>query len=183
MARRRFLKQQAVIDSSCLRCLMFLDLAFPQFRLPRALQLRYEGIHIPTFVWNEVARRGRKRPQLQKLVKDHSFFRRCSVLNPHDAQLLYDLRLNPDAPIDRGEAEAIIQARELAITNILIDERRGTRIARAHSLNARGTVGLVKEFKQIGIISEARPLFEECLRQKFWIDDELLSETLKELGE
>lgn len=113
MPHKRFGRLGAVTDSSFLRCLLLLDFAFPQYRLPRALQLRYQVVHIPQHVWNEVVRRGRKRSQLQQLVKDYPFFKKCEVLEPYDAQLLYDRKSNPEAPIDRGEAEAIIQARQL----------------------------------------------------------------------
>jgi predicted nucleic acid-binding protein len=179
----KFVKLRAVVDSSCLRCLLILDLAFPDLNLLRALQLRYETIHIPHHVWNEVGRRGHKRTQLRQLVRDHPFFTKCSFLNQHNAQLLYDPLLNPLAPIDRGEAEAIIQARELGVVDVLIDERKGTRIALAHSLNPRGIIALVKEFKLNDVVSEIRPLLEECQRNRFWIDKRLMQKILEEVGE
>jgi predicted nucleic acid-binding protein len=65
----------------------------------------------------------------------------------------------------------------------LIDERKGTSIAKAHSLNPRGVLGLIRELKLLGIIQEARPLFEECRRHGFWLNDDLVTSILKELGE
>lgn len=183
MPRRQFLRLQAVIDSSCLQCLLLLDFAFPGLAIARGLQLHYETIHIPDHVWNEVGRRSRRRFQLRKFVRNHPFFKRCSITNPHDSKLLYDRRTNPEARIHRGEAEAIIQARERGLTEILIDERRGTSIAKAHSLNPRGVLGLIKELKLLGIIEEPRPLVEECRRHGFWLNDELVASALKEMEE
>src|SRR5205823_4847564 len=65
----------------------------------------------------------------------------------------------------------------------LIDERKGRKIAQAHTLNPRGIVGLIKEFKLNEIIPEARPLFEECKRIRFWLDDKLIESVLREIGE
>ena len=179
----RFVKSKAVIDSSCLVCLVLLDLSFPQYKLFRALHLRYYAIYIPQHVWNEVSRRGRRRGRLHQLVQHYPFLQRCDVKNDYDAQLLYDRRRNPRAPIDRGEAEAIIQARERGLSEVLIDERKGTRIAQAHSLNTRGIVGLIKEFRLNGLIESAKPLFEECRRNRFWLNERLVTQVLKDLGE
>jgi len=183
MPSSRFLKSQAVIDTSCLQCLMELELSFPKYGLLRALSLRYYAIHIPQHVWNEIARHGRRRSQLQRLLKDYPFFRRCSVGDDYNAKLLYDRQTNPKARIDRGEAEAIIQAREREISEVLIDEKKGRRIAQAHTLNPRGIVGIIKEFKLNEIIPEAAPLFEECRRNRFRLPEREVEEVLREIGE
>jgi predicted nucleic acid-binding protein len=183
MSRSRFVRSQAVIDASCLQCLLMLDVLFPAYRLLRALSLRYDKIHIPQHVWNEIVRHGHRRTQIHKLLEDYRFFKRCNVLNDHDAKLLYDRHTNPEAPIDRGEAEAIIQARECGISEVLMDEKRGRQIAEAHTLNPKGVIGLIKDFKLNDIIPEARPLFEECKRMGFRLKDRLVNEALREMGE
>jgi predicted nucleic acid-binding protein len=183
MPRSRFPKSEAVIDTSCLLCLLILDRKFPQYTLLRALFLRYAAVHIPQHVWNELRRRGRARGRLQGLLRDYPLFKRCDVGSPYEAQLLYDKHTNPHARIDRGEAEAIVQARERGLSDVLIDERKGTRIARAHSLNPRGIAGLIREFKLNGMISAAQPLFAEIRQEGFWLSDKVVNEILEELGE
>lgn len=183
MPRSRFVKSKAVIDTSCLRCFLLLDLSFPQYNLFRALFLHYHTIHIPQHVWNEVSRKGHKRGQLQRTIQHYPSIKRCNVIDEYAAQLLYDRKRNPSAPIDRGEAEAIIQAREIGASEVLIDERKGRKIAQAHSLNVKGVVGLIRDFKLSGFIPEARPLFEECRRHKFRLGDKLIEQVLKEIGE
>lgn len=183
MPRSRFVKLKAVIDTSCLRCLLLLDLSFPQYNLFRALFLRYYSVHIPRHVVNEISRKGRKRGQLNRVLQQYPSLMKCNVLDQYAAQLLYDRKRNPGATIDRGEAEAIIQAREIGAAEVLIDERQGTKIAQAHSLSVKGVLGLIKEFKLNGIIPEAKPLFEECRRHGFWIADELFNRILEEIGE
>ena len=183
MPPRRFVRSEAVIDSSCLRCFLALDLSFPEYNLFRALSLRYYAVHIPQHVWNEVSRRGRRRPRLQRLLRDYPFFKRCNVTNDFNARLLYDQRTDPKAPIHRGEAETIVQAQQRGISEVLIDERKATRIARAHSLNSKGVVGLIRDFALQEIIKQAKPLFDECRRNKFWLDDDLVRKILAELHE
>ena len=183
MPRSRFEKSEAVIDSSCLICLIMLDQNFPRYGLLNALSLRYYVVHIPQHVWNEVGRKGRKRYSLKRLAQRHQFFRKCDVGSQHDARLLYDRQTNPIAPIDRGEAEAIIQARERGISEVLIDEQRGRQIAEAHTLTPKGIVGLIKDFKLNDIIPEARPLFEKCKRSGFRLKDKLVEDALREIGE
>jgi len=61
---------------------------------------------------------------------------------------------------------------------------RGTRPDNAaHSLNARGIAGLIKEFKLNGMIRAAQPLFEEIRQNGFWLRDDIVKEILRELGE
>lgn len=183
MPRSRFQKSEAVIDASCLLCMLALNRAFPGYDLLNALSLRYYSVHIPQHVWNEVSRKGRTRRSLKRVIAKYPFFQRCSVGSQHDAKLLYDRQTNPRARIDRGEAETIIQARERGISEVLIDERRGTMMALAHNLNPRGIVGIIREFKLNDIIPEARPLFDACRQNRFWLSDKLIEEVLRETGE
>lgn len=184
MPRSRFTKAVATIDASCLGCLLHLDLSFPDLNLFRALSLRYHTIHIPQHVWNEVSRKGRRRYTLQRLLQHHPFLKKCNVTDEYSAQLLYDRNRNPRAPIDRGEAEAIIQAREIGASEILIDDLDARKYAEAHSLNLRGTLGLLKELKRTGIIPEVKSLIEKCRTDiGFRLWDKLLKEVLSEVGE
>lgn len=167
----------AVIDTTCLRCLLHLDL------LP-TLVLRYNAVYIPRHVWQEASRKGRGRYQLRKWLKQYTFLKKCSVADEVGARLLYDRNLNPGAPIHRGEAEVIVQAREREASEILIDELAGREIAQRHGLKVKGVLGLLKEFKLNGIIPEVRPLIEKLRRDlSFWIDENLLDRELKEVGE
>jgi hypothetical protein len=178
MQRPRVGKIAVVIDASCLIYLWYLDV------LPR-LVVRYYPIHIPRYVLEEVRRKGRSKRRLQELIRHNPFLKICDVNNEYDVQLLYDHSRNPLAAIDRGEAEVIIQARELNISEVLIDDRKGRTVARQHSLNPRGVLGILKEFKRIGYIAEIRPLIE-MIRKKplnYRISEKLLKQELKEIGE
>lgn len=167
----------AVIDASCLINLWHLNLL-------SKLIIRYNRVYVPRHVVDETRRKGRRWHRFRELVQALPFLEICDAGNPCDAQLLYDRNLNPSAPIDRGEAEAIIQARERGIGAILIDDLQGRRLAEQHSLQVRGTIGLLIEFKKIGFIKAVRPLVETLRRDlHFRISEELLTEQLKEVDE
>jgi len=173
----------AVMDASCLLCLLHLDITLELDLLPK-LVLRYNTIFIPKYVREELDRKRQSRHQLRKLLKQYTFFKECSVANEVDARLLYDHNLIPTPPLDRGEAEAIIQARERGITDVLIDERKGRLIAQRLTLNARGVLNLLAEFKKMKVIQEAKPLVDKLIKDlRFRIEDKLLRQWLVEIGE
>ena len=178
MPHPRVGKTAAVIDASCLIYLWYLDI------LPKLI-VRYYPIHIPRYVLEEVRRKGRSKRRLQDLIKHKPFLKICDVINEYDAQLLYDRNRNPHATIDRGEAEVIIQARELSISEVLMDDRKGRKLAQQHSLNIRGVLGILKEFKKFGLIQEVRPLVEIIKKKPFnyRIKEDVLKQELKEIGE
>lgn len=179
----RFVISEAVIDTSCLRCLLHLDFSL-DFDIFRALSLRYNKVLIPRHVWREASRKGRSRLRLQRLLQDYSFLKKCSVTNAVRCQLLYDCKLSPDAALNQGEAEAIIQASEREVSDILIDERKGRLMAQRHSLNVKGILGLLVDFKRMGFIPDVKPLIEKLKRDiDFRIGEEILNQALEEIGE
>lgn len=182
MARTRFVKLRGVIDASCLIRLLYLNDSSPNLYLFRALNLRYSVIYIPEQVWEEVSRRGRSKRRFRRFVEQYPFFEKCEVGDKYRAQLLYDRQRNPDAPIDRGEAEAIIQASEREITDILIDDRQAAKFAQRHSLNTRDTLELIVELNRNRVIADAKSLVELLhANRKFKLKQRRLEEVLKEI--
>lgn len=65
--------------------------------------------------------------------------------------------------LDKGEAEAIALALELGADQVLIDERRGRRIAARLNLRYTGILGILVEAKNRGLISEVKPLLDALI--------------------
>ncbi len=145
MPQTRFQRSFTVIDASCLICLLHLNNSLSQTDFLQALALRYQAVYIPQYVWEEVRRKGRIRRQMYELIRRHPILEICDIVNQYDAQLLYDRYRNPKARIDRGEAEVITQARERGISEVLIDDRKGRKMAERHTLIAKGTARLLIE--------------------------------------
>ncbi|CCI21527.1 conserved hypothetical protein [Microcystis aeruginosa PCC 9808] len=86
--------------------------------------------------------------------------------------------------LDKGEAEAIALALELGADQVLIDERRGRRIAARLNLRYTGILGILVEAKNRGLISEVKPLLDALINQAgFWVAAPLYSSVLQIVDE
>lgn len=86
--------------------------------------------------------------------------------------------------MDRGEAEAIALAEELHADHLLIDERKGRRLAQQQGLPVLGLLGVVLLAKRAKLISSARALLEELDHEAgIYLAGELKEAALKTIGE
>jgi uncharacterized protein len=86
--------------------------------------------------------------------------------------------------VDRGEAEAIALAEELHADHLLIDERKGRRLAQQQRVPVVGLLGVVLMAKRVGIIPSARNLLNRLDQEAgvYWADG-LKEMALKTVGE
>lgn len=86
--------------------------------------------------------------------------------------------------VDRGEAEAIALAEELHADHLLIDERKGRRLAQQQGVPVVGLLGVVLLAKRAKLISSARKLLEALDHEAgIYLTDELKEAALKTVGE
>jgi predicted nucleic acid-binding protein len=86
--------------------------------------------------------------------------------------------------VDPGEAEAIALAKELNADHLLIDERKGRRLAQAEGIRVIGLVGIVLLAKRKALVPNARGLLEQLVNEAgVYLDHELINSALKSVGE
>jgi uncharacterized protein len=86
--------------------------------------------------------------------------------------------------LDRGEAETIALALQSSAALVLIDERKGRKIARSiYGLAVIGTGRLLTEAKEAGLIPEVRPLIDQIRLNGYWLSDKIVEEILRQAGE
>jgi uncharacterized protein len=86
--------------------------------------------------------------------------------------------------VDRGEAEAIELAKELHADLLLIDERKGWRLAIQVGLPAIGLLGVVLLAKRKGLITSARDLLRRLADEAgAYLAPDLVETALKTVGE
>lgn len=146
MSKKPLFERSAVIDTSCLIYLWKLGLL-------QKLVISYKIIYIPKYVKEEFRRKGKIKRRFYEFLQEYkTFLEVCEVGNFIDVQLLYDKRRNPDARIQRGEAETIIQARERGISEVIINDKKGEKIARQHTLSVKNIFDILEELQKNGII-------------------------------
>ena len=84
--------------------------------------------------------------------------------------------------IDRGEAEAIVLAKELKAT-LLIDDAKARKHAKLLNINIIGTLGLLKIAKNRGLIPSVKKTIDDMLAEGYYIEDKLVQKILKDVGE
>lgn len=102
------------------------------------------------------------------------------VKTPGDVDLVKRLQ----AELDDGEAEAIALAVELEADRLLIDERKGSAIAKALGVKAVGLIAVLIEAKTKGVLPNILLVIDE-LREKggFWLSNRFYEEIRKMVGE
>ena len=93
------------------------------------------------------------------------------------------LRLGLLTELDAGEAAAIALAMEEGADLILIDERKGRKIARLLGLAVRGTLGVLVEAKRREQVGLVRPILAQLSAAGFRVSDAVKDEILRSAGE
>lgn len=140
------------------------------------LQHIYGTIVIPQEVYHEVAVKGHEQAGASE-IQTYSWFEPYHV---QDIALVNRLEQHLDA----GEAEAIALAVELQADLLLLDERRGRRIAKQLGVTVIGLLGVLLVAKREGILPAIKPLLHSLSTVAgFWIDHELYTLVLTSAGE
>ncbi len=84
--------------------------------------------------------------------------------------------------LDPGESDAIALAEALGAV-LLVDERKGRRVALSRGLAVRGTVGVLLLALEDGLITAVRPELDALIAAGFHIGEALYGDALRLAGE
>lgn len=87
--------------------------------------------------------------------------------------------LQKQLKLDLGESEAIVLANNIDADLIIIDERKARRIAKDIGLNVTGTLGILVEAKQRGLVKELKPLLDKLIKNEIRISKILYQDILE----
>jgi uncharacterized protein len=92
----------------------------------------------------------------------------------HSAQRQYGL--------GPGETSAILLAKELDASAVLLDDYRARELAKAEGLEILGSVGLLETLYLQNYLTDLRGVFRQLLAHEVYIDKRLLDRRLRALG-
>jgi predicted nucleic acid-binding protein len=131
----------------------------------------FGDVVVPRVVWDEAVGRRASAPGLESLLQA-SWIR--VVDNPAPSA---DLGLDP------GETAAILVAESLHADLLLIDERLGRAVAQERGLAVRGTLGVLVQARQLGVLSKLQPVIDALVGEGFRIAPALVRLALEQVGE
>ena len=129
---------------------------------------------IPDAVFEEIVVSGDDRPGAEE-VKQGLWIKRATL---QDRSLLE----NMPSKLSRGESEAIVLAKELD-AYLLVDELEARKEASRLGINYFGSLRIIKEAKDRGVISKAKAVLDDLIASSTYLDDSLYQRFLREMGE
>lgn len=121
---------------------------------------------IPEPVYHEVTVAGWGRPGAETLAAPDWLYRVREA--PSSDPLLI-------AELDPGEAAVISLARSIPSAMVVIDEKRGRRVARqVYDLTVKGTAGLLVEAHRRGMVKDLRSVLVDLRQNGYYLSDAVI---------
>ncbi|MFO7907304.1 MAG: DUF3368 domain-containing protein [Planctomycetota bacterium] len=124
----------------------------------------FDEVWVPEVVHHEVVRPGRNMPGASEteIAVQTGRFRSAKAEN----MVAVDALLTE---LDRGEAEAIVVARESNIGRVLMDDRAARTKATSMGLSVTGTIGVLLLARRTGIPIDLQNALDRLIQHNFWI--------------
>ncbi len=112
----------------------------------------------------------------KSIFTTHPWLRSSPLLAPPDPLL--------SSVLDSGEAATISLSLERGASLVLMDERKGRKIARdVYQLPVAGTGRVLVEAKRAGLIAQVKPLLRKMEANGYWLSIPIQREILRQAGE
>ena len=103
----------------------------------------------------------------------------------HDKVMKVDMNdfIYLDGYVDAGETEAMKLYKTLSADKLLIDDKRGRKIAKLNNISIIGSLGILIHAKQLGLIQEVKPRINKILNSSIYLEASLVEHVLEISGE
>lgn len=88
-----------------------------------------------------------------------------------------------DAFADAGETEAMLLYKQLNADKLLIDDRRGRKVAKINRISTVDSLGVLLSSKEKGLITEVAPLLRQIEQSDIYLRADLIATVLELAGE
>jgi predicted nucleic acid-binding protein len=88
-----------------------------------------------------------------------------------------------DAFADAGETAAMLLYKELGADYLLIDDKRGRKVARINQIKTIGSLGVLLQAKRTGLVPAVAPLLEQIAESLVFLGPDLVRLVLELAGE
>lgn len=141
------------------------------------LEKLFEEVLIPEAVYRELTTNALFENEA-KIVKTSSFLKTSSVQNRKSLQLLQAV-----SGLDDGESEAIILADELKSDVLIMDERKGRKVAEKLGIKITSTVGVLLQSYSENMISsdEIKTYLDQLKNSNIRLSESLIQKALEML--
>jgi len=112
----------------------------------------FDQVIIPRKVHEELG----KRPEQTEIISQLDWIDVRDISNNDLFNKLLDI-------LEPGESESIALALELNADLLIIDEKRGRKIAKDYGIPITGLLGIVVEAKEVGYINSVKPLLDQLI--------------------
>lgn len=132
------------------------------------LEQLFASIVVPETVYNEATRPDKKQAQALKIFLQG----KVRQVNLQDYVFL-------DAFADAGETEAMLLYKQLAADKLLIDDRRGRKVAKINQISTIGSLGVLLAAKEKGLVVEIAPLLKLIEQSDIYLSPNLIDTVLE----
>lgn len=136
------------------------------------LEILYGNVIVPEAVAREVNAEGK--PQSDRL----NAYLQGKVRHVDMRGFIY-----LDAFADAGETEAMLLYKEVNADYLLIDDKRGRKVAKINQIRTVGSLGVLLQAKHAGLISQVKPLLEQIASSSIYMSESLIQIVLELAGE
>ena len=137
------------------------------------LDILFQEVLVPVSVFNELTIENK--PEAQQIGR----WAKGKITTTSNEQLIRSFNLL----LDIGESEAMALYIERKADFLLIDEKKGRKIASYNNINIVGTLGILLMAKRKGLLLVIKPLLDRLQQSYIRISDELYQKSLELAGE